>query len=488
MATEAERDRRAARQYALVLAGQSDPKGVILRELAERQQYWRSLDEAEREAIVDEVVKGRRHAALLGHLPAPVPEPEPVPRAAVGGEQPLSAAGLTQALARLGVQIRLNLRGRNVEHRRDGGGWLAMAEDARAVLREDVAEAFSFDDGRGGHPPWRVTHRLWTDFMLVVAQQHPVDPFAQWLDGLPPWDGDARLDDLLNRAFVIDADTPCELVRWSSSSPIIAAAQRARHPGAEYPHMVVLSGVARDEHLDYWRAILPTEWIGQRLDLRSQGWEQSRDLARSVISDCGGLADSRTAGRSLRRLIPSTTDTLDRVDVPRRGVVVAASANADCLPLETSDDGMCVPIEVIQPTGCLPTDQAQLWAEALVRAEAFDGHLPEALRGAQRTAALTSTARPDNSVDLIRAWGQRNPGAIMPAYAIVEGAGCPHNFEGRTPQHVGRAVKARAASRAPRMAFRETPIRRGVGALLDRSGGRTGPATARAGQNVAVFA
>ena len=372
--------------------------------------------------------------------PEPETASEPPPSAGISRVQPRSAVGVCAALEHLAVGIRLNLRGCIIEYRRGDGDWLPMSDNARAKLREDVAEAFMYDDGRGDTPPWRITDRLWDDFVRVVAQERPADPFAAWLADVPAWDGEARLDDLLIQYFCVGNDVPFDLLSWASSAPIIAAAQRARQPGSEFPHMVVLTGITRDEHLEYWRCILPSAWVGQQLDLRSQEWVQAMDLARSVVSDCGGLADSRAAGRALRRLVPSSVDRIDRVDVARRAVVVASSANHDCLPIEVSEDSMCVPIAIVDHTGWWPTDRDQLWAEALVRAESFTGHLPATLRAGQRAVSVTSVARPDDSFEKIATWARANPDAVLPAWAITKEAGCPHKFEGRLPTSLGRTV------------------------------------------------
>ena len=105
----------------------------------------------------------------------------------------------------------------------------------------------------------------------TVAQELPADRIAAWLGVVPAWDGVARLDDLLIQYLCVGMTCPSICCRGPAAPPSSSAAQCGRQPGSEFPHMVVLTGIIRDEHLEYWRCIVPSSWVGQQLDVRHSG-------------------------------------------------------------------------------------------------------------------------------------------------------------------------------------------------------------------------
>lgn len=75
----------------------------------------------------------------------------------------------------------------------------------------------------------------------ALAKRNSVDPFAAFLDGLPDWDGEERINTLLQRCFDVAPDYDKAAGR-AVRSTVLACMHRVRTPGYKHDTVAVLIG------------------------------------------------------------------------------------------------------------------------------------------------------------------------------------------------------------------------------------------------------
>ena len=101
--------------------------------------------------------------------------------------------GLESALSELGYEWRYNLRAVRFQARIQGDdAWLDFNDRKNASLREQIADNFRFAAKGKGKAPALFGRDAWADALLALSHRSEVDPFAQYLDALPAWDGTQR--------------------------------------------------------------------------------------------------------------------------------------------------------------------------------------------------------------------------------------------------------------------------------------------------------
>ena len=132
------------------------------------------------------------------------------------GRDGITAAALRSILGPLSVGMRWNKRAARHEIRRGDGPWEGLTERSSSILAERVAETAQLDR-HGRKEQWRVPPGIWRLLLHRLTDDNPVDPFADWLDGLPAWDGQERLRDVVNRVLR-PVDAPDCLWHWAPAS------------------------------------------------------------------------------------------------------------------------------------------------------------------------------------------------------------------------------------------------------------------------------
>ena len=171
------------------------------------------------------------------------------------------------AVAALGTEYRLNLRGRSVEVRvavvkhptgvwtseglsgvlqqKVSGEWCAVSDIFERELRERHGEFFRFFlKGKAGIPDGYVSHSMnapqWLDQRLLHLGSHQFDAMAEYLSGLPVWDGVDRLSPLLHDT--VGAKEDDVVARWVMHGLLTGVIARTRRPGHPHDWMPVLVG------------------------------------------------------------------------------------------------------------------------------------------------------------------------------------------------------------------------------------------------------
>lgn len=253
---------------------------------------------------------------------------------------------------------------------------------------------------------WRMTLRR-------LLRASVVNPFQEWLATLPSWDGESRLDRMLDRALDVDPDCDPRLAAWAGRHYVMGAIARQCHGrGGDYAavgegarsHMPLLAGPRFASCRGFASALLPSEpfakewayglwagWLGGE-SLKVQ--EVMRYTQGRVFATVDDLLDQprdilRWAADSLARVHDRPGSIFDRqylryraaqsggrrrgIDYRRRAVlVVGASDGFDKLATIPNLNSCLVSIPVRRKHVELddvtdPGYRDQLWAEGLRR-------------------------------------------------------------------------------------------------------------------------
>ena len=133
---------------------------------------------------------------------------------------------LRVVLSSLDCHIRFNVRDNLPEFLEDGR-WEPMNDMRVDYLRYEVAKHFFL-----GEKPLLLSREQWEACTNVLMRDRKVDPFREYLDELPAWDGNSRLSSWISDAWVLDG-TPKILARWASEHILLSAVTRAVPAGSE---------------------------------------------------------------------------------------------------------------------------------------------------------------------------------------------------------------------------------------------------------------
>ena len=196
-----------------------------------------------------------------------------------------TAAGLRYCLEQLGIAYRWNIRRSCIEFD-DGNVWREENDRHSAALRERIRA--TFNSPGLNNPGLQFGRDLFNDCLNAIVADAEIDPFLVWLQNLPEWDGQRRLDGLLHACFKIaDDQNPPELVIWAGHFLVMGPLWRTLYPGAKLDEMPVLVGA---------------QGIGKSTLLREVAtWLCSRLVLRWANVDGYGSGSCRDAGRAGNR-------------------------------------------------------------------------------------------------------------------------------------------------------------------------------------------
>lgn len=302
----------------------------------------------------------------------------------------LDMVGLEFVFADMSIEVRKNIRtGRDEFYHQ--GAWKGLDDYKAARLAFEIKARYMVKATKPEHPP---RPALWSTLnfercLKAIVAVKEVDPFIEWLEALPDWDGAERLSWLLQGMF--DAEDN-ELTTWASKYCLTAAIQRAYEPGCSIDQLPVLigdKGIGKSTFVQY---LLPKyQWYGSKLDMGSYDTRRRVEcLLGKVIVEWAELDGIRKAQwSSVKAFLTDRDDGQVRlayarepVDMPRRVIFIGTANDTDALP----NDGnirRLVPIKLNRagrPWEYLPRIREQLWAEALqVYRNGYQARLPEEL-------------------------------------------------------------------------------------------------------------
>ena len=287
--------------------------------------------------------------------------------------------GLATVLKVIGADLRMNTRANAYEFN-FGDGWRQIDDPAEAALRRGTIPAACKVRDRDKVKPLVYGREMLTDLRLALVNERRVDSFLVYIEGLPEWDGEPRVENLLRDMFGAGDD---ELARWASRYIGLGALQRAYEPGCalqEFPVLIGPQGCGKSAFTQCWFDPTRPEqkaWHGDSLDLSARAQEKAEAMSGRVVVELAELAGLRRAEiESLKKFITQVDDGQVRLayartatPTPRRCIFVATSNDDAVLPNDASGNRRFVPIELRH--GCdvwaRAEARAQWWAECLYR-------------------------------------------------------------------------------------------------------------------------
>ena len=302
------------------------------------------------------------------------------------------------AIEMTGLQFRWNLRSMQMEC----SSVVSSQDDWGPVNLRGIKLKIQADSGKP------IGIRRLRGILNAIVYTAQVDPFIEWLESLPPWDGEKRVDSRLTDIFGVHGP----LHEWASRYPLIGAIQRAYEPGCKLDEFPVLIGPS-DLPKRIWihnlfphplcdRWITPDVRLGQYSRWRAIAPAVGKVIASVSISSISSRLSEEGAERmhnlisQQKELVPPWARIrngwgLDKRDVPRRFIFVGTAALDREGALPTANRRF-VPVNLLEqrkPVTPEPGELKQLWAEALAAYRSgARANLPQALWKMARKAAL----------------------------------------------------------------------------------------------------
>ena len=345
-------------------------------------------------------------------------------------------AGLLRALEWIGIDVRFNERSARLELQDASDGaagrpnWESSDDMRGAKLREMVADTCLYPGAKGIPSRLQFGRERWNDVMDAVLDDRRVDPFKIWLDALPPWDGEARIDFWLGHVFSI-GDIDEDLLRWASRSVLMGVVIRTDHPGEKHDEMVVLVGPQGIGKSTAWAWLLPGEpqralWFSDGLSFHDDQKTKAEALQGMVLVEASEMTGSTKAEvETIKKFLSRTNDNIrltyrrDPSPLLRRCMIVGTTNDPRCLPNDASGNRRFLPVpctagDPAATRAYLDEHRAQLWAEALhrIRENHETAYLPDSLKGAQSELTEQYRAVDEVAEDVIGAWLDANPQAV----------------------------------------------------------------------------
>lgn len=314
---------------------------------------------------------------------------------------------LKMAFRALDVEVRYNERAVGLEHRRNGGAWSRWDELATQHLRAEIADKFSYQSKhRHTAEPLDYGRDRWRECRGAIAHEHRVDPFKEWLEGLPKWDGKKRLHNWINRVWHVK-DTKPVLVEWVSRNLFVGAVRRTFEPGCKQDEIAVLIGPGGIGKSSAVRHILPpgdNRFFNDQLHFLADEKRKVESLQGAVVVEASEMAGVNKADQTVIKSFLSAQGDYIRLSYredpdyfPRRCIIVGTGDHMEVLP---NDENLrrFVPVQLSKPRKSLKAvlqyiddNRDQLWAEAMHEYGQFLGQyeidvLPLAVQAAQPEA------------------------------------------------------------------------------------------------------
>lgn len=208
-----------------------------------------------------------------------------------------------------------------------------------------------------------------------AADDRRFHPVREYLDRLPPWDGECRVETLLCRCLQAD-DTP--YVRAVTRKFLVAAVARIYVPGTKFDCVLVLDGAQGIGKSTIFRELAGPDFYSETLSLTDMNNKDAAEkLPGNWIVEIGELAGMRKADIEKVKAFISTTDDKFRpaygrvVESHPRQTVIIATVNGERGYLRDVTGNRrfwivkCRQEEAMKKFTFSPDERDQIWAEAI---------------------------------------------------------------------------------------------------------------------------
>ena len=349
---------------------------------------------------------------------------------------------MVDALRKLGMEVRFNSRSLKSEVKpiTEGGltivtewgkaaqtqpnGWTILQSAQAANLRSRIARANKYLADNGQQYPLRFSREEWREANLDLSATIYIDPFQEWLESLPAWDGQDRWARIFTEGYGVipGEDHTLAYLAHAGKLLVIPCVGRLYEPGAEASTMAVLigkQGIGKSLGL---KCLFPSEWrlrwFSDSITLKVSDKELLEKVAGFVLLENGEMSGMMRAEQErVKTIISSCQDVArlayreDSEAFPRRfhwcgsandeghGVLPDSSENRRFWPVNIPPH--CTRGRVLQ---WFAAHYQQLWAQALVewQAHGIEAWLnPEELEPERLDAAAAQRQASLGSPDLV---------------------------------------------------------------------------------------
>ena len=383
------------------------------------------------------------------------------PRRAKKGEAGKDALGLVDTLRKLGLEIRFNSRSLKSEvlpmtdegsaivtawgkaAKTQPNGWTILQPAQSANLRARIAREIKYLAGNGQQYALRFSREEWREANLDLSATTYADPFQEWLESLPAWDGQDRWAMIFTEGYgVIPGEHhTVGYLAHAGKLLVIPCVGRLYEPGSEASTMTVLIG---DEGIGKSlgvKCLFPKEWrllwFSDSINLKVSDQQLLEKVSGFVLLEIGELSGMmRVEQERVKTLISSCQDVArlayreDSEAFPRRfhwcgsandvgrGVLPDSSENRRFWPVNIPSD--CNRGRILQ---WFRDNHQQLWAQALVewKGNGIEAWLnPEQLEPERLDAAAAQRRTADGSSDLVDAIETLDPEMLAKGHTLAE--------------------------------------------------------------------
>ena len=304
-----------------------------------------------------------------------------------------TAKGLAQALRLLDIECRLNERSHSPEFRSQlpdnqltlSASWQTANDYMIDAIRELISDKFHYKTGNFDlnkldykTSPLHFGRETWTRCFNALLNSRRADPFMVWLENLPGWDGQMRLDTVLGILFGAE---PTRLNQWASQYLLLGAIQRTYEPGCKLDEMPVLVGRQGVGKSAFSKELLPPdnpEWFTDGLHLAASSKERAEVLQGRVIVEIAEMAGtSRAELEAMKSFLTRQDDGSVRLayrrnpeTMLRRCVIIGTCNDQTPLPNDPTGNRRFVVVKLNKGSHVekyMEENREQLWAETLHR-------------------------------------------------------------------------------------------------------------------------
>ncbi len=208
-----------------------------------------------------------------------------------------------------------------------------------------------------------------------VMDDRRFHPIREYLDSLPSWDGEERIETLLCRCLMAD-DTP--YVRAVTRKFFAAAVARIYRPGTKFDNVLVLDGAQGIGKSTLFRELVGDRYYSETLSLTDMNDKSAPEkLLGNWVVEIGELAGMKKADIERVKAFISTTDDKFRpsfghvVESHPRQTVIIATVNGERGYLRDVTGNRrfwivkCRQEEAVKQFSFTQEEKDQIWAEAI---------------------------------------------------------------------------------------------------------------------------
>ena len=235
----------------------------------------------------------------------------------------------------------------------------------------DTAQMKVFLDSRYGVFSDRVLEACF----VKISDDRRFHPVRDYLNRLPPWDGEHRIETLLIRCLGAD-DTP--YTRAVARKTFAAAVARIMKPGVKFDCIIVLDGDQGIGKSSFFRILCGNEYYSETLTLTDMSDKSGAEKLQGYwIVEIGELAGMRKADIEKVKAFLSTTDDAYRPSYgrvveshPRQCIIVGTVNGENGYLRDTTGNRRFWVVKCRQKEKQMlfsfsPEERDQIWAEAL---------------------------------------------------------------------------------------------------------------------------